>query len=184
MPGRTDDVADPALAADLLLARRGQAFYARVLGDLPDRDLAGPSRVPGFSRARIVAHVALEAREVARVVEAVRTSDDPPSLAAPGARRDEIDFAATLPAEALRNLAAHAAVHLNVEWRDLPADGWRRPIRTAGAAEITPWSTVRHRARELWGRALDLDGVALERDVPPEILGGLPLPNPFTARSL
>ena len=30
----------------------------------------------------------------------------------------------TLPAQGLRHLVHHAAIHLDVERRDLPADGW------------------------------------------------------------
>ncbi|WP_110590036.1 maleylpyruvate isomerase N-terminal domain-containing protein [Microbacterium suaedae] len=183
MAGRTDNVRDPALAADLLLARRGQAFFSRVLGDLPDARLSGPSRVSGWTRAHVVAHVGLDAREIARVIEALRTSDEDPLLASPGERREEIDFAATLPVEALRNLAAHAAVHLNVEWRDLPEERWNRPIRVAKGAVVTARETVRRRAREVWGRALDLDGGAREADVPPEIRDHLPLPSPVSPRS-
>ena len=39
----------------------------------------------------------------------------------PTVRDHEIDFGATLSPIALRHLFDHSAVHLNVEWRDLPA---------------------------------------------------------------
>ena len=35
-----------------------------------------------------------------------------------------------LPVVALRNLHAHAAVHLDVEWRDLGSDHWSDAVDT------------------------------------------------------
>src|SRR5699024_9135298 len=105
MAARTDNVADPALAAELLLARRGQAYFSRVLGQLPNGDLGSESFVPGWTNARVVAHVALDARATAHAVEALRTRASEPVLVDAAERIRDIDFAATLPPEALRNLS-------------------------------------------------------------------------------
>lgn len=156
MPARTDNVSDPALAAELLLARRGQAYFARKLNELPDDGFAEPSLVPGWSRAHVVAHVGYHARALAQLVEEVRCerSDGVPAFRPP--RAEDIEFGATLPVEALRNLTAHAGVHLNVEWRDLPEEAWSRPVRLSPDQVVPVAATVWMRGRDVWTRAIDL----------------------------
>ncbi|MFE5407602.1 maleylpyruvate isomerase N-terminal domain-containing protein [Microbacterium sp. NPDC056569] len=166
MPARTDNVRDPARAEELLLARRGQAFWARALNDLRDAEIDAPSRLPGWTRRHLIAHVGLNARGLARLVESARTGEKLPMYASPAQRDDEIAFAATLPVEALRNLAAHAAVHLNVEWRDLPAARWSAPVLLLDGTQVPVSHTVRMRAREVWHHAIDLDSGASPADMP------------------
>jgi len=79
-----------------------------------------PSRVPGWSRAHVVAHVGYHARALARLIEGAAAGVPVAMYDGPSQQAHEVEFGATLPVEALRNLVAHAAVHLNVEWRDLP----------------------------------------------------------------
>jgi len=131
MPARTDNVTDPRLAAALLLMRRGQAYWARTLAELPDDQFDEPSLLPGWSRRHLVAHVRFNARAVARLVEWARTGVENPMGTSDTQRAEEIEFGATMPVEALRHLAAHAAVHLDVEWRDLPEEASSHHVRTA-----------------------------------------------------
>lgn len=170
MPARADDVADPALAAELLLARRGQAYFSRALGGVPDAELGSESFLAGWTNARVVAHVALDARATAHAIEALRTRSGEPVLVDAAHRIRDIDFASTLPPEALRNLSAHATVHLNVEWRDLPAQAWHDEIRVDEHRTILAADTVRIRCNEVWMRSVDLSGRSAIRDVPHEVL--------------
>lgn len=168
MPARIDNVSDPGLAAELLLARRGQAFFARKLNELRDEEFARASTVPGWTRAHVIAHAGYHARAIARLVEGARTGSPTPMFDSPDQQREEIEFGATLPTEALRNLAAHAAVHLNVEWRDLPEDAWSTSVDLGG--RVVPVSaTVGERAREVWIRAIQLDNGASAADLPVEV---------------
>lgn len=169
MPSRTDNVTDPALAGALLLMRRGQAFWARKLAELSDDGFDEPSLLPGWSRRHLVAHVGFNARAVARLVEWARTGVENPMYASDSQRDAEIEFGATLPVEALRNLAAHAAVHLDVEWRDLPEDAWTRQVRTAQGRLVPASETVWIRTREVWVHAVDLANGASVRDFPPQM---------------
>ena len=169
MPGRTDLVTDERIAASLLLMRRGQAYWARKLNELRDDEFDAPSLLPGWSRRHLVAHVGFNARAVARLVEWARTGVETPMYDSDTQREEEIDFGATLPVEALRNLAAHAAVHLNVEWRDLPADAWSAEVRTAQGRLVPASETVWMRTREVWIHAVDLDNGGSVRDFPPEL---------------
>jgi len=167
---RTDLVTDPDALAALLLMRRGQAFWARALGELRDDEFGMPSRLPGWSRAHVIAHVGFNGRAVARLVEWARTGVETPMYASTTQRAEEIEFGATLPADALRHLAAHAAVHLNVEWRDLPNDRWTHPVVTAQGRTVPVSETVWMRTREVWIHAIDLRTGVTTRDFPPQLL--------------
>ncbi|MFG1300613.1 maleylpyruvate isomerase family mycothiol-dependent enzyme [Xanthobacter sp. V3C-3] len=171
-PGARYD-APLAPACELALARRGTAYFARVLNGLPDEAFAAPSRLPGWTRARVIAHVGYGARALARVVESVRTGADLPMYESEAARAAELDLGASLPPRALRNLFRHAAVHLDVEWRDLSDAGWDGAGRGRNGAPLAVRATPWLRAREVWLHAVDLDGGGSVRDFPPELLDRL-----------
>ncbi|MGD8166385.1 maleylpyruvate isomerase family mycothiol-dependent enzyme [Herbiconiux sp. P16] len=173
MAARTDQVTDPGIGAALLLARRGQAYYSRKLNELSDADFDGPSLLTGWDRRHLIAHVGLNARALTRLVEWARTGIETPMYASPAQRNEEIEFSATLPTQALRNLSDHAAIHLTVEWRDLPAEAWSNQVRT-GQGRVVPVSeTVWMRTREVWIHAVDLGNGGRFDDFPPELLDAL-----------
>lgn len=173
MAARTDNVTNDELIAALKLARRGQAYFSRKLNELRDIDFDAPSLLPGWSRRHIAAHVGYNARANARLVEWAATGIETPMYDSPSQREDEIEFGATLPVEALRNLSAHAAVHLNVEWRDLPEERWEFPITTAQGRTAPVKETVWMRTREVWLHAVDLDNGGSVADFPVELVDRL-----------
>jgi maleylpyruvate isomerase len=91
----------------------------------------------------------------------------------PRQRSEEIEFGATLPVQALRNLSDHAAVHLDVEWRDLEDDAWGNTVRTALGRTVPASETVWMRTREVWLHAIDLDNGGRFEHLPAELLGRL-----------
>jgi maleylpyruvate isomerase len=173
MPARTDRATDPDVRAGLLLARRGQAYFSRKLNELRNDQLDAPSLVEGWTRRHVVAHVGLNARALTRLTEWAATGTETPMYASPTERDAEIELAATLPARALRNLCAHAAVHLDVEWRDLPQEAWQARVRTALGREVPASETVWMRTREVWVHAVDLDNGGSFADFPPELVDAL-----------
>jgi maleylpyruvate isomerase len=60
--------ASSAPARELDWARRGTAYFARLLNPLSDGDLDAPSAVQGFSRRHIVAHIGYHARVLSEIV--------------------------------------------------------------------------------------------------------------------
>ncbi|WP_053204155.1 maleylpyruvate isomerase family mycothiol-dependent enzyme [Jiangella muralis] len=173
MAARTDRTEDPALAAALLLARRGQAYFSRFVRDLRDGELDAPSLVPGWSRRHIVAHVGLNARALTRLTAWAASGVETPMYSSPAARDREIELAATLPATALRHLSDHAAIHLNVEWRDLDDASWRSEVVTAQGRRVPARETVWMRTREVWVHAIDLDAGGRFEDLPARLLDQL-----------
>jgi maleylpyruvate isomerase len=170
MVARTDQTTDPKLLAALLQARRGTAFFARKLNELSDAELDGASLLPGWARRHITAHVGYNARAIARLIEWADTGVETPMYASTAVRDHEIDFGATLSPIALRHLFDHSAVHLNVEWRDLPAESWHHKVRTIQGREVPATETVWMRTREVWVHAVDLDNGAAFRDIPVPVL--------------
>ncbi|NAZ36668.1 maleylpyruvate isomerase N-terminal domain-containing protein [Rubellimicrobium sp. CFH 75288] len=156
--------AEAAPHADLLLARRGTAYFARKLNELDDRELDAPSLQEGWTRRRLVARVSLQARGLAIALKALRE----PLILEEAEWRPDLALAATLPARALRHLFVHSAKHLDVEWRDLPGEGWDGPRIRLDGAEVAPRQTPRLRAIAVWHASVDLGNGGRWRDVPEE----------------
>lgn len=170
MVARHDLTTDPRLKAELLTVRRGTAFFARKLAELDDADFDGPSLLPGWSRRHLIAHVGYNARALTRLVQWANTGVETPMYDSPEARDAEIDFGATLPVRALRHLIEHAAISLDVEWRDSPDAAWEAMVRTAQGREVPARETVWMRTREVWLHAIDLNNGARFGDVPEPVL--------------
>lgn len=170
MARREDLTTDDRLRDELLWARRGTAFFARKLNELPNDDLPGPSLLPGWTRNHVVAHVGYNARAIARLMEWANTGTETPMYSTPGARQREIELGATLAPRALRHLSDHASVALNVSWRDTPDEAWSRTVTTAQGRRVPASETVWMRSREVWLHAVDLDNGAKASDIPRPIL--------------
>lgn len=158
--------APAAPATELAWVRLGTAYFARLLNALDDNALAAPSRVSGWSRRHVIAHVGYHARALCRLSEWARTGIEHPMYPSIAARDAEITLGATLPARALRSLFNHSEVHLNVEWRDLSDAQWDAPVRTLDGTGITARETVWLRARDIWLSAYNLDAGAVFADFP------------------
>lgn len=155
-----------APAEDLLLARRGTAWFARKLMELSDVELYEPSARDGFTRAHVVSAVSYSARRSALMLESLRMGVE----YAPASDEEEqlptLDLAATLPARALRHLFSHSEVHLNVCLRDLADAHWDMPFPMAIGNAKTPRALVRLRAMEVWFGSVDLANGARSADIP------------------
>lgn len=163
--------APEAPADDLRLARSGTAYFARKLNALADAALYEPAAVSGWTRAHVICDVAYQARALARQAEAATAGGTIPAMYDGSAGRSaEIRLGATLPAHALRHLFDHAAVHLNVVWRDLPGAAWDIVAPDAGGLPRPLRAAVAERARRLWRGALELDNGARRHDLPLELL--------------
>ena len=167
-PGaRYDDASAPA--GDLDHARRGTAYFARLLAMVSDQDLHGDSRSPGVSRRKVIASLGLQARLLAETVAWVRMNPGQPMPFDTSPKPEAVDLAATLPSQALRNLFSHSEVHLNVEWRDLGAAGWSAIACDRNGMEIPIRSTPRLRAFSLWYGAYELRTSGRLSDIPAEL---------------
>ena len=170
MVARTDQTRDPQLLDALLTVRRGTAFWHRKVEELSDTELDHPSLLEGWSRRHLIAHVGYNARAISRLVLWANTGVEHPMYSSPQERGREIELGSTMPARALRHLNHHAAVSLNVEWRDTPEDRWTYEVRTAQGRTVPLIETVWMRTREVWLHAVDLDNGARVSDLPEGVL--------------
>lgn len=166
--------ASNAPAADLLLARRGTAYFARKLMELSDEALFEPSALAGQSRARVVARLGYAARHQALALEALTRGEDYIPASSGEEELPALDLAVTLPARALRFLFSHSEVHLNVCWRDLKESEWDKSVRLPGGVTCPARDLPILRARDLWYSALDLGNGAREADLPVPLRAGRP----------
>lgn len=164
---RFDDASAPAL--ELSWARLGTAYFARALNHLSDQELSSATRLRRGGRSSlIVAEIAYQARALAHLSEMARAGDMAAAAGVFAGIPVSIETALSLPAEALRHLFRHSEVHLNVEWRDMDAAAWSRPLFFEGIGHLTMRETVWWRAQSIWLGALELNGHSTLRDLPPD----------------
>jgi maleylpyruvate isomerase len=173
MVAREVQATDAAVLRDLATVRLGTAYFRRALQRVGDDELDAPSLLPGWTRRKLVAHVGYNARAVARLVTWAATGIEHPMYDSPQARADEIEQGATLRPDALRSLCEHAAIDLDVRWRDLPEDRWSVVVVTAQGREVPAAETLWMRSREVWLHAVDLDAGGRVEDIPVAVLDRL-----------
>ncbi len=149
MAARQDLTDNEDILQDLLLARRATSNFLGLIRSMRETDFAGTTSELGMTRAELVASLSYEARHCAAALEQLRKHGSAQVEAVDSA---QILFGSTLPPQALRNLFQHSAVHLDVEWRDLPAASWCTGIRQG----TTPVQLLRERAEKLWRAAVAL----------------------------
>lgn len=137
------------------------------------RSLAEASLLPGWSRAHVLAHVALNAEAIGNLVHWAATGDETPMYASPEARHADIERGSRLGHDELRSWATTSAETLESAMAGLDDDQWSAPVvtahgRTVPAAE-TPWL----RAREVMVHAVDLGSRVAFSDLPTDFLESL-----------
>lgn len=168
-----DLVSDPAVAADVLLARTGTEYFGGKLHELTEAEYDGPSLLPGWDRRHVIAHVGYNARALTRLVRWAKTGVENPMYPSTQARNTEIDDGARMTPVGLRTLHHDALTTLSRAWRDLPADRWDFPVRTAQGRTLPVSATAWMRVREVWLHAVDLDNGGRFEDFPAELIDRL-----------
>ena len=153
-----------------------------TLQRLDDAAARGPSLLPGWTRAHVVAHLARNAESHVRLLEAAMRGELVPQY--PGGaegRAHEIELAARSPAAELVDDFRRAGEELFGVWERMPVQLWDVPTAVATgsrAARATVWA----RWRELEVHHVDLDLGFTPQDWPrafveaalPRVVTGLP----------
>ncbi|WP_410599569.1 maleylpyruvate isomerase family mycothiol-dependent enzyme [Amycolatopsis sp. lyj-90] len=153
--------------------RDGTAVFLRAVGALTESGFDAPSALPGWRRREVVAHVGCNARALGRLAYWGRTGEVTPMYSSPRARAEEIEQAATVPAEALSYLARHSAADLESTWDELPERAWGTLVRSATGRELFVSETCWLRAREVWIHSADLDAGITFASMPRDFLDTL-----------
>jgi maleylpyruvate isomerase len=144
----------------------------RTVDALHGDDWEAPSLLPGWSRAHVVAHLALNAEGMARILRGVVADADeaPPAMYDSDEKRDsDIADLAAQGATALRDRLLAATSELADAVASVPASGWEGRIeRTPGGRSMATSSLPGMRLRELEIHHVDLDAGATTADWPRE----------------
>jgi len=170
-PGARHDAA-VAPARELDWARRGTAYFARLLTALPDDRFDAPSAVEGLSRRDVVAQVGYHARALSDLVSWARQGRLDAWPGSGVVERAAVRRWASQPVRALRTLFAHTAIHLDVEWRDLDEAQWGVTVRDSAGHVLAIRDTPLVRARMVWRCAVDLRTGGRLADLPPDLVAG------------
>jgi maleylpyruvate isomerase len=144
---------------------RGTEFFMAQLAAVSDDQLAGPSRLPGWTRLHVVSHIARNARALMNLLRWAETGVESPMYPSPEARAADIEEGSKLPADEVRADAIDTVDRLRNAISALPLPAWGAEVRTtlglvAPATDI-PWM----RAREVWVHAVDLGSGATFDDI-------------------
>jgi maleylpyruvate isomerase len=148
----------------------GTELFEQRAQELDDQAMAGPSRLPGWSRAHVVGHVARNADALVNLLTWAATGVETPMYSSPEQRNADIEASAKQPADALREDLRGAAEGLAVALDDLPADRWAALVRHPRGYQLTAADIPMMRVRELWIHAVDLDAGVEFTDWPPDLL--------------
>ena len=158
----------PQHTADLLggAAQR----LTRTVDGFREDDWSGPSLLPDWTRAHVVAHLALNAEAMARALHGV-VADDPDSDVAPTMydsdeqRAGDIAELATDDPTALRDRLMAATTSFNEAMAALPATAWEgRVERTPGGRSVPTAAVPGMRLREVEIHHVDLGAGYTTRD--------------------
>lgn len=153
-------------------ARAGTALLRDTVRGLHDDELDAPSRLPGWSRRHVVAHVARNAEALCRLLTWARTGVETLMYPSPQDRDADIMRSAEGEPAALRADLERTAAAFLTACDDLPAEAWRATVRTMQRpipASVVPW----YRVREVWIHSADLDAGVDFRDFPADVSAAL-----------
>lgn len=145
-----------------------ELFLVQV-GALSDEQFAQPSKLPGWSRAHLVAHVHYNAQALRRLLHWARTGERSPMYASTEQRNNEISEGAQLTPDKLRALVRESADALAADCDTLPDQCWRREVVTAQGRTVPATEIRWMRTREVAVHAIDLDTGAGFADLPDDL---------------
>ena len=152
---------------------RGEVHLGTALGRLTDEDFGDPTLLPGWSRARLLGHVARNADALVNLLDWARTGVEKPMYPSPEAREASIAAAAAQAPDALREDVLTATGRLAAAVQAMPEDAWTADVRTAQGRTVPATQVLWMRSREAWVHAVDLKaGVGFD-EVPEEVLVAL-----------
>jgi maleylpyruvate isomerase len=139
---------------------------------LSDADVKAPSRLPGWSRGHVLAHVSRNADSLVNLLTWARTGVETPQYATPQSRDADIEAGAPRAAsEQITDLDASARRFAKAA-ASLSAEAWDAQVRGRGGpmtARDLPWI----RLKELEIHHVDLDAGYTPRQWPVEFTGRL-----------
>ncbi len=145
---------------------------------ITEPDLRAPSLLPGWTRARVLAHVALGADAMRDLLTGVRTGRDRPGPASAETHASGLDRSVGQRPEQLMAAVADSAMALRTVTRQLPDDRWQVPVRVPGLTPFPAAELLVRRLVEVELHHCDLGAGYGPADWP-AVFAGLDLPEPM-----
>jgi len=142
-------------ATEIELVRRATRQVLRSIDDLTEEQAEAPSRLPGWSRAEVITHLARNADGIRSMVEAATRGDVGQMYPSVEARAEGIAAGRGTPPAVLRADLRAAHDHLVDAWDALPAEGWDLTGRASMTRTMLDFVWVRRREVEI--HHVDLD---------------------------
>ena len=148
----------------------GEQALGTAMGRLVETDFAGPSLLPGWTRAHLLAHVAGNADALTNLLTWARTGVETPMYPSMAARDAEIARRAVLTPAELDAEVLDATRRLAEAVAGMPEEAWTAQVRTMQGRTVPASEVFWIRAREVWVHAVDLDAGVELADLPEDLL--------------
>jgi maleylpyruvate isomerase len=135
-------------ASELLMA---------TVAKLTDQDLSAPSRLPGWTRGHVLAHLTRNADSCWNLLEWARTGVENPQYPSDASRDAGIEANARRPVGELRAELRIATERLVLQAGTMPPAAWQHMIRARAGWPHPAWYVLNRRWREVQAHHLDLD---------------------------
>ncbi len=154
------------------LLREATTALVRTVDTLDADRLRAPSALPGWDRAHVVAHLALNAEGLAAAVDAARVGESRPQYSTDTARDTDIEELGAAPADELRARFLGSTTLLADALDAVEGDTWRAVLeRDPGGTTFLVAEVARKRIAEVLLHHLDLDAGARPEDLSPAAAG-------------
>ncbi|MEV8635466.1 maleylpyruvate isomerase family mycothiol-dependent enzyme [Streptosporangium sp. NPDC051023] len=153
----TLEISDRAPLELLPFLRESADRLLEDAGRLREAEFRAPSRLPGWSRAHVIAHLAGSAEARFRLLVAARTGLPIPRYPDEQYRAEQADKAAGDPAADLLNRLRSSTAEVLTAIHDHPRAAWHRPVRWLDGSEHHVHEVVSSMLQELEIHHVDLD---------------------------
>lgn len=148
---------EAGVRATLAEIGRSNERLTETAANLTDHDLRAPSRLPGWTRGHVLAHLIRNTDSCWNLLEWARTGSEVPQYPSDEARDAGIEANSGRPAEELRAELRVALERLALQAATMPGDAWQRVVRARRGWPHPAWYVVNRRWRELEAHHVDLD---------------------------
>ncbi len=135
----------------------GTKLFLGCVERLSDDAFGASTRLPGWSRAHVVAHVHHNAEALQRLLHWARTGERTPMYAGVEQRNAEIETSAGMRPAELRERVQASAADLAAAIDGLPEAAWANEVQTAQGRTVPATEVIWMRTREVAVHAVDLD---------------------------
>ncbi|MFL6124308.1 maleylpyruvate isomerase family mycothiol-dependent enzyme [Actinophytocola sp.] len=150
----------------LPLVREATERLDLIVSGLDDRTIHQPSRLPGWSRAHVVTHLARNADALVNLLTWARTGVEHPMYASRADRDADIEEGADRLAQVLREDLRAANARFLVAATELSEKYWSATVAARMQGPIPASDVPVMRLHEVWVHLVDLDAGVTFADVP------------------